>query len=1400
MRRALTRGGTLSWAVTCCAAVLIAALALVASWGSRAQAATAPAEQNVVGRLTADDAKDAEKRMAALTKDVTQGALRAVAASGDIVECPLRHTDVKAEVSGFIARVKVTQSFYNPLQEKIEAVYVFPLPHKSAVDDMTLVIAPRRIVGVIKRRAQARAIYEQALAQGVTAALLEQERPNIFTQSVGNIGPAQQIDVEISYVDVLEYDMGTYEFHFPMVVGPRFIPGTPTSVIPPVPEELKGKVGELDRAKVPEGPDEPKGTGWAPDTHRVPDASRITPPVLKPGFRNGHDITLAVQLDAGVPVQDMNVANHKAEIKRTGKTTAAVQLSPADAIPNKDFVLRYAVVGKKPELAVLAHTDKRGLGYFMLMIQPAEDERLKKTPPREIVFLVDVSGSMSGNPTAKVREAMLKLLKLTKRQDTFQVVTFANQSQKLFAKAVASTPENIDAALNFTQNIRGSGGTHMLEGIKMAINDPLDPERVRIVIMLTDGYIGNESEICEEVGRRCGDHIRFWCIGIGSSPNRHLIDGVARQGGGMSKVLGLNDDAEPLVQEVMFRIHRAQLAKVKIDWGGFRVFETYPAQIPELWAGRPVILFGLYENAAGQIPVTVSGLVEGQPASWPLVVGFPAKAEEHEVLEKVWARNKIEDLMHQTYYQGSPEVEEAVTQIALEYRLMSQYTSFVAVDEGRLGTMTEPARPPRRMLVPVPLPEGTRYEGFFGPGEGEYEMMVMGGAISLFKANGASYGARPAPGYAVSLSAPMGSVAAKPSGGPATLTPAPSTPRALAQTLMVREAPPLLRAGDKSARMAPVYRTLRRPGGGPQDALIRGRHYGGLEESKRLSYDLDDYEYNGKGLAWNALMSGSGNLPQQAQDVLKQGEELRKKGQLDAARNRLAYAYLLGAAVQSFGRNDGGVCDAALIAMDELADELVKSWSKEVPGLDRKLDLVIRDQSLIDALAEVSKAAGFTTKLVQGSLEDACAVTRRRELRVTYLDLRGATVAQAFDWMLRPLRMTWWVSGGSPVVATSRRAGVASPWVYDVSRIALPTSKELEEIKDGGKRIEAQKKWVEQFISAVRKALDVTDEDVQWFAPGELLVFGDDVVHASAARVFADLADAKARPAAALAALHEITSARAQSRKDGPEKLLAAAERARLHAAMRDYSWPLLAAACRGELDVEAATELQLAWSSPEVPELLKTTRSWVPLRSLWAISQAAKVLPDQPGLPELAEAARRMRSLWPIKDALKVDTVESELAVLAKQVRTAARTSADDALAALEKSPGDVSAYVRVLYAALASADDAELTAKALPLLTGEKAEASQLSDVRTVARALLVPVEKADGNALAELVRKGVRGDDMVVLTALACRRVGGDAWGAFRAEAKRLLGNQPLPGSVVVLINSLDRSRLPVVVAGR
>ena len=360
-----------------------------------------------------------------MEQEVTQGALR-VEIDEQIVECPLKHTDVKANIAGFIARITVTQTFHNPYDEKIEAVYVFPLPHTAAIDDMTMTVGDRRIVGLIKRRAEAQALYQKAIQQGKTASLLEQERPNIFTQSVGNIQPNDEVRIEISYVDVLDYDMGTYEFHFPMVVGPRYIPGTPTSKIPELPNELKGKVGESEAPlHAPSDGTDPSGTGVAPDTDRVPDASRITPPVLKPGYRTAHDISLSVLLDAGVPIQDIQIVNHTAEVDRIEASGATAVLSPADSIPNKDFVMKYAVVGKKAgdgSFSTFQRTPSQG--YFMLMIQPKLDAELAEAPPREIVFLVDVSGSMRGEPTQKMKGTMHHFLRLTKPKDTVQVITF----------------------------------------------------------------------------------------------------------------------------------------------------------------------------------------------------------------------------------------------------------------------------------------------------------------------------------------------------------------------------------------------------------------------------------------------------------------------------------------------------------------------------------------------------------------------------------------------------------------------------------------------------------------------------------------------------------------------------------------------------------------------------------------------------------------------------------------------------------------------------------------------------------------------------------------------------------------------------------------------------------------
>ncbi|HOI55526.1 MAG TPA: VIT domain-containing protein [Phycisphaerae bacterium] len=1323
------------------------------------------------GAPAATEAEAEAKRAEQLATDVTQGALRVVKPDGEVVECPLKHTDVKAEVSGFIARVKVTQTFFNPLDEKIEAVYVFPLPHQAAVDDMTMVYSSgRRIVGIIKRRDEARAIYEQAIAEGATAALLEQERPNIFTQTVGNIKPKEEIRIEIAYVDVLSYDRGTYEFHFPMVVGPRYIPGAATSDVPPVPPELKDKVGEIkDKLKdlreiIQPAPGDgqpkadPKGTGWAPDTDRVPDASRITPPVLKPGFRNGHDISLSVTVDAGVPIRDLKVINHAAQPQQTGPSTATVALGEADSIPNKDFVLRYGVVGEKPEMALLTHTDGRGAGYFMLMIQPKLDERLKQAPPREIVFLIDVSGSMSGEPTDQVRQTMAQLLRKCNPGDTVQVVTFASESQKLFEAPVPVTEANIKKALAFTDELRGSGGTEMLKGVKMALDEPADPQRVRIVLMLTDGFIGNEAEIIAEVGRRAGDRVRFWCLGIGESVNRFLVDGVARQGGGMGKVLSLRENPAETVEEIMMRIHRAQLSKIAIDWGGVQVTETYPARIPELWAERPVILFGRYVNPFSRTltTLTVSGNVEGQPAQWPLAATFPPSSPRHEVLAKVWARQKIEDLMQQTYYAGSPEVEQEVTQIALDYRLMSQYTSFVAVDEAELNRYGEPARPPRRMLVPVPIPEGTRYEGFFGE-ERELELAeVQDGIFGAGGGGGALFSAAPAATAPAPAERPRGVF---------TLKSADSAGR-VPQRRHAGFGPGAPTSGRTTEASPDFGRIV------PQMNLSGGLSFSN-NKSLRGAYALSDGdELNDLSFAGDVYNTW---FPEQqaavvvlAVEKLAKAEALAKDdAQLASARQTAAYAYLLSAALGS--DQTAAKATETIASIDE---RLLKQWTAAAPALDKKLDLVIRDKSVGEALAELATASGLTIRVTGGSERDAAAMLAASDARVTWLDLRRATVAQALDWTLQPLRLQWQLRDGGIVVASARRAAEgAAPWVYDVSLLAGPSAKELEKIKDHEKKMAAVRKDLAAFITAVRAKLGLGDEAIVWYGPSQVLVFADAAKHAEAAKLLADLADPAAKFDGDLAKLHAVTSQRATERQAAVAKSLTVAEQQRVADALQAYAWRLLADAAAGRTDDEAMTELAIAWRSPQVPELLKNERAAaLMLRSLWILTESSKALPQ-----------------------------DKPLAAMALHARDLCRAAAAEAVQAdAEELSQDYTALLRLVYAALALRDDGATVVKAGETLGSLTSKEMPFGDLARAGLALVGPAEEIDVQALAAMASRQLPGEDLVVLSAMACRRAGGAAWTQFRAESRTILGDQELPGGVVVLVNRLAEPHLPLVAA--
>ncbi|MDM8557462.1 VIT domain-containing protein [Candidatus Parabeggiatoa sp. HSG14] len=628
----------------------------------------------------------ANERPGNLAKGINPGTLEVLQIGGEKpnkkLEMPLQHTDVKIEVSGFVASATVTQHYHNPFKKPIEAVYTFPLPNDAAVDDMQMTIGKRTIKGLIKHRKEARRIYERARQQGQRASLLEQERPNIFTQSVANIMPGDNIMITIRYVNILRYAEGNYELVFPMVVGPRYISGDTA-------------IGQ-------------SGTGWAPDTNIVPDASRITPPVLKPGERSGHDIALSVKLNAGVPIQNMQYTSHVVEVQKINQHERHIQLHHADRIPNKDFVLRYQVAGKAPEMATIAHHDERG-GFFTLIIQPQQTITDDEVFPRELIFIVDTSGSMRGFPIEKSKEAIRRLLKGMRSTDIFNVVRFAGDTGTLWKKPRPYTPTHVDEAMQYINNFRGRGGTEMRRGILKALAQPANEGYLRIAFLLTDGYVGNEFGIFQSIEKeRRG--ARVFSLGVGSSVNRYLLDRAAEIGRGESFYVRQDENSDEVIDKFFKRVDRPALAHIEIDWGNLDVTELYPSKIPDLWAGQPIRIHGRY-NVGGVDTITVRGQLKNRSFSQKLRVTLPQNEPANEAMATVWARQQVHGLTNQMVRKGqTKELIEKVTQLGLTFRLMTKWTSFVAVEEiianvdGKLQTIVQP----------VEMPEGVSYEGVFG--------------------------------------------------------------------------------------------------------------------------------------------------------------------------------------------------------------------------------------------------------------------------------------------------------------------------------------------------------------------------------------------------------------------------------------------------------------------------------------------------------------------------------------------------------------------------------------------------------------------------------------------------------------------------------------------------------------
>ncbi|HZY04620.1 MAG TPA: VIT and VWA domain-containing protein [Anaeromyxobacteraceae bacterium] len=602
-----------------------------------------------------------------------------------VVEFPLAHTRVYAQVSGNVARVEVTQLYRNPTDRRLEAIYAFPLPPNAAVTDMAFRIGRRVVTSEVKRREEAKRTYQQAKEEGRTAALTEQERPNLFTQSVANVPPGETVAVLLRYVHEVPFDDGRYLFHFPTTIGPRYIPGT-----------AAGR----------------QGPGWAPDTSEVPDASRVTPPTLPPGERPAADVDVMVRLVPGDAFADLGSRSHRVVSGIDGDGARLVALAEGDRRPNKDFVLSWRPAAPEPEAHALLQREK-GEDWLMLFVQPPAAVQPAQVRPRELVFLLDKSGSMSGRPIETARAVILRSLRAVGPEDTFQIVAFDGAAVAMSDRPLPATPGNVVAAEAWLSRLEGGGGTEMLQGVLAALGPPADPRRLRMVVFCTDGFIGNEEAIVRAVERTRGE-ARVFGFGIGTSVNRFLIEGVSRAGRGAAEVVGLREPPDEAVTRLFRRLDRPVLTDLALRFEGGEVRDLEPERLPDLFAGQPLVVVG----RSGPRPpraVLLSGKLGGAPWERRLAVvtRSGASAPEAPVVGTLWARRRIDGLADATPRGVDPRAAvEQVVQLGLRFKLVTAWTSFVAVERELLS---DPGLPLSQVVVPNEMPEGVSFEGIFGP-------------------------------------------------------------------------------------------------------------------------------------------------------------------------------------------------------------------------------------------------------------------------------------------------------------------------------------------------------------------------------------------------------------------------------------------------------------------------------------------------------------------------------------------------------------------------------------------------------------------------------------------------------------------------------------------------------------
>lgn len=613
------------------------------------------------------------------------------------VHLPLMKTDISADIQGDLASVTVTQTFSNPTGVPLNATYLFPLNKNAAVYAMQMQIGDEIVTAEIKKKQEAKQIFDTAKREGKAASLLVQHRPNMFTQSIANLMPGSPVTITLKYTHAVPRQDGDYQLVLPLIVGPRYHPAQPAS-------DQVATHGE-------NSPEIAAGKWRVAPLPNYPDVAGLN----LPDNIDRDRVSIRINLTSAVDLLDMSSPTHAIE-STGGKRSASIILRRGATLDNRDFVLRYRLAGQTIGAGILVHKDQRG-GFFSLLLEPPKSPTSDAITPREMVFVLDTSGSMSGLPMAASKTFMRAALKSLQPTDTFRIVRFGSDSSEFSSRPLLATEKNLKSGHAYVDGLSTGGGTNIPLALERAFGAAPKENMLRVVVFLSDGYVGNEAEILKLIAGIIGE-ARIYAFGVGQAVNHYLLAEMARQGRGFSRTIGWGEDAHAVARQLAHRLEAPVLTDIDVDWGTLKVQSVAPDIIPDLFAGQSLRLQGRFEQP-GTHRIVVRGKVNGQPAALPLDLDLDAikQTDSSNSIALIWAREEISDLMREfpippidrTSNLSDAQIETKVTDLGLRFALSTQWTSFVAVSRKVINPLPELARDAN---VPLPMVSGVTEKAY----------------------------------------------------------------------------------------------------------------------------------------------------------------------------------------------------------------------------------------------------------------------------------------------------------------------------------------------------------------------------------------------------------------------------------------------------------------------------------------------------------------------------------------------------------------------------------------------------------------------------------------------------------------------------------------------------------------